>query len=199
MDNKSTTVAVKLLMVCSRTVSQMSVVRLQKTIGVSLTMAIAGATFAQTDTELCRIVENIKEGSPLIYETKAEWRIASKRAIGEAVQAGFSSVKGTLAQHISKGQPGLAVRWSRAEERGPVRCGSYTAILVAVDASTVSISTASPSSSDSGSVELEDLILRRLAGKASRDDLLRLREYYIQAGDMNQAKLLLDQITQTFN
>jgi hypothetical protein len=169
-----------------------------KLAALSCAMTIATGAPAQVDTDLCRILEGIKDGTSLIQETNSQWRVASRRSIGEPVQTGFSSAKGTLAQHIMKGQAGLSVKWSRADERGPVKCVGYNGIMVVVDMRTVSITTASTTALDVNEPELEELILRRISGRANRDDLLRLREYYIQAGDLNQAKQILDQITQPF-
>ncbi len=162
-----------------------------------LFLSFSNSSLAQTDSDLCRIVEGIKDGGTLIQETSSQWRIASRRPVGEVARAGFSSVKGTLAQHITKGQPGLSVKWARAEERGPIKCGTYSAILVLVEASTVLINPSNQNALEGNEAELEELVLKRMSGKATRDELLRLRQYFVQVGDLVQAKQLLDQVTQT--
>jgi hypothetical protein len=44
--------------------------------------------------------------------------------------------------------------------------------------------------------DVDDIMLRRMSGKATREDLMRLREFFIQAGDLGQAKLMLEQAMQ---
>jgi hypothetical protein len=151
---------------------------------------------AQGDRELCGIVRQISDGASLVQNLDATVQAISRRPLTEPAQVGFSAAKGDLARYLAKGKPGVSVKWSQASQRGPVKCGAYNAVLVTVDMNTVVIGPDASAGADADSTELEESMMRRIAGKATREDYIRLREYYVRAGDLEQARQMLEQAIQ---
>ena len=151
---------------------------------------------AQSDTALCSALESIKDGAYLVQESDSLVQVATRRPAAELSSVGIAAGKGNLAQYLTKGKSGLSVKWSSDTQRGPMKCGSFNAFTVAVDLRTVKIGPETVADAVTSTNDVDEIMLRRISGKASRDDLMRLREYYIQAGDLGQAKLMLEQALQ---
>lgn len=158
-------------------------------------MALAPATiaFAQGDSDLCRRFDGFKDGSSLIRNSGKAWQVASRRSVMESMQVGFSLAKGELAHHLTNDKPGYSVRWSGAIQRGPIKCGGYNVVYVAVDVSTISFVLSNGNITGTGPEAIDEILARWKSGKATKEDLQRLRDYYAEIGDLMLAKRFLEE------
>lgn len=158
-----------------------------------LALAPVTSAFGQSDGDLCRRFEGLKDGASLILDTGKTWQVASRRNSMETTQIGFSSAKGDLSQHLTNDKPGYSVRWSGAVQRGPIQCGGYKVVHVTVEANTISYVPTKGTITNLSAEAIEEAIVRRMSGKATKEDLQRLRDYYAENGDLMQAKKLLEE------
>jgi hypothetical protein len=161
-----------------------------------LMCGLSSTTAAQSDPLLCSALESIKDGAYLVQESESSTQVATRRPSAETASVSISAAKGNLATFLTKGKSGLSVKWSSATQRGPVKCGTYNVVTIAVDMRTVKIGPETVTETVANAADVDDIMLRRMSGKATREDLLRLREFFIQAGDIGQAKLMLEQAMQ---
>lgn len=170
--------------------------RVRCAIAAGLSLAVCAApSAAQSGEDLCQRMEASLDGASLVRESAGHWQVISRRKLGEPAQVGVSAAKGELARHLTSGRQGGAVKWSGATQQA-LRCDGYKVVQVSVDAASVRFVTAGPEPVDMNSPEIEELIARRLDGTATRDELLRLRDYYVHAGDLAQARQLAEQALQ---
>jgi hypothetical protein len=92
------------------------------------------SVFAQTAASLCNELEAVAQGEFVHGHSGALLTTATLRPAQEPVAVGRSVVKGAMARRLAGGFDGAAnVRWSAAQQRGPVSCGSFNAYQLLVD------------------------------------------------------------------
>lgn len=162
--------------------------------GLLLSGAAAGA-WAQSNEALCSLFDAKKNGDYLYLEGDNSLQAASRRSPDEQTSVGVSATKGALARQLSSQAGGQSVRWSGAEVRGPWACNGFKVLIVKVDTRTVKVGTAEPAANAAASDELvEAAMVRQLSGRASRDDLAMLRDFYASQGNLLLAKKMAEEM-----
>ena len=99
------------------------------------------SVFAQTAASLCNELGGLAPGEFVHGQSGALLTTATLRPAQEPVAVGRSAVKGAMARRLAGEFDGAAnVRWSAAQQRGPVNCGSFNAYQLLVDPANIRMS-----------------------------------------------------------
>lgn len=165
---------------------------------------VAQGAWAQSSEAFCTLFEAKKNGDYLYLEADNSLQAASRRSLEEQNSASVSAIKGALARRLSSeastgtstGNGNQSVRWSGAEVRGPLACNGFKVLIVKVDTRTVKVG--APEAAAVATEPKEELVeaamVRQLSGRASRDDLALLRDFYASQGNLLLAKKMTEEM-----
>ncbi len=153
--------------------------------------------WAQPAEPFCTLFENRNNGDYLYQETNGFTQAASRRRLDEPNSLSASAVKGALARRLSSDAGGQSVRWSGAQVRGPLACSGFKVLVVMVDLRTVQFTPAEASPAELREDLVEAAMVRQLAGRATREDLGMLRDFYARHGDLPSARKMAEEMLTT--
>lgn len=169
--------------------------------GLSLGLAllwggVAPGAWAQSSEAFCTLFEAKKNGDYLYLEADNSLQGASRRSPEEQTSVGVSAIKGALARRLSAEASQQSVRWSGAEVRGPLGCNGFKVLIVKVDTRTVKVGAAEAAAVVTEPKEelVEAAMVRQLSGRANRDDLALLRDFYASQGNLLLAKKMTEEM-----
>ena len=175
--------------------------------GLALGLLLGGAAtgaWAQSSEAFCTLFEAKKNGDYLYLEADNSLQAASRRSLEEQASVGVSAIKGAMARRLSAeattgtnaSTGNQSVRWSGAEVRGPLACNGFKVLIVKVDTRTVKVG--APEAAAGVTEPKEELVeaamVRQLSGRASRDDLGLLRDFYASQGNLLLAKKMTEEM-----
>lgn len=175
-------------------------------LGLGLALLLGGAApgaWAQSSEAFCTLFEAKKNGDYLYLEADNSVQAASRRSPEELASVGVSAIKGALARRLSAeattgtnaSTGNQSVRWSGAEVRGPMACNGFKVLIVKVDTRTVKVGVPEAATVTEPKEELVDAaMVRQLSGRASRDDLALLRDFYASQGNLLLAKKMTEEM-----
>ena len=175
-------------------------------LGLGLALLLGGAApgaWAQSSEAFCTLFEAKKNGDYLYLEADNSVQAASRRSPEELASVGVSAIKGALARRLSAeattgtnaSTGNQSVRWSGAEVRGPLACNGFKVLIVKVDTRTVKVGAPEAATVTEPKEELvEAAMVRQLSGRASRDDLALLRDFYASQGNLLLAKKMTEEM-----
>ena len=175
-------------------------------LGLGLALLLGGAApgaWAQSSEAFCTLFEAKKNGDYLYLEADNSVQAASRRSPEELASVGVSAIKGALARRLSAeattgtnaSTGNQSVRWSGAEVRGPMACNGFKVLIVKVDTRTVKVGVPEAATVTEPKEELvEAAMVRQLSGRASRDDLALLRDFYASQGNLLLAKKMTEEM-----
>lgn len=175
-------------------------------LGLGLALLLGGAApgaWAQSSEAFCTLFEAKKNGDYLYLEADNSVQAASRRSPEELASVGVSAIKGALARRLSAeattgtnaSTGNQSVRWSGAEVRGPLACNGFKVLIVKVDTRTVKVGVPEAATVTEPKEELvEAAMVRQLSGRASRDDLALLRDFYASQGNLLLAKKMTEEM-----
>ena len=175
-------------------------------LGLGLALLLGGAApgaWAQSSEAFCNLFDAKKNGDYLYLEADNSVQAASRRSPEELASVGVSAIKGALARRLSAeattgtnaSTGNQSVRWSGAEVRGPMACNGFKVLIVKVDTRTVKVGVPEAATVTEPKEELvEAAMVRQLSGRASRDDLALLRDFYASQGNLLLAKKMTEEM-----
>ena len=175
-------------------------------LGLGLALLLGGSApgaWAQSSEAFCTLFEAKKNGDYLYLEADNSVQAASRRSPEELASVGVSAIKGALARRLSAeattgtnaSTGNQSVRWSGAEVRGPLACNGFKVLIVKVDTRTVKVGVPEAATVTEPKEELvEAAMVRQLSGRASRDDLALLRDFYASQGNLLLAKKMTEEM-----
>lgn len=157
---------------------------------------VAPGAWAQSSEAFCTLFEAKKNGDYLYLEADNSLQGASRRSPEEQTSVGVSAIKGALARRLSAEASQQSVRWSGAEVRGPLGCNGFKVLIVKVDTRTVKVGAAEAAAVVTEPKEelVEAAMVRQLSGRANRDDLALLRDFYASQGNLLLAKKMTEEM-----
>lgn len=157
---------------------------------------VAPGAWAQSSEAFCTLFEAKKNGDYLYLEADNSLQGASRRSLEELTSVGVSAIKGALARRLSAEASQQSVRWSGAEVRGPLACNGFKVLIVKVDTRTVKLGAAEAAAVVTEPKEelVESAMVRQLSGRANRDDLALLRDFYASQGNLLLAKKMTEEM-----
>jgi hypothetical protein len=157
---------------------------------------VAPGAWAQSSEAFCTLFEAKKNGDYLYLEADNSLQGASRRSLEEQTSVGVSAIKGALARRLSAEASQQSVRWSGAEVRGPLACNGFKVLIVKVDTRTVKVGAAEAAAVVTEPKEelVEAAMVRQLSGRANRDDLALLRDFYASQGNLLLAKKMTEEM-----